>query len=96
MLQNGVLYVRKADNLLVIDCESGSDDGKYKGKLIHHYTDLNQSHGFTYDPDRKAIVNLRSYEERFTVLSWSSFQFQRGKKFVKRESDEEDKEDEQK
>ena len=36
VLLNGVLYVRKGENLLAVDCEAGSEDGKYKGKLIHH------------------------------------------------------------
>lgn len=73
VLLNGVLYVRKGENLLVVDCEAGSEDGKYKGKLIHHHSDLKSNFGFTYDPDRKAILSIRSYSDHFTILSWSSF-----------------------
>ena len=65
--------MRKGENLLIVDCEAGSEDGKYKGKLIHHNSDIKESFGFTYDPDRKAILAIRSYSDHFTILTWSSF-----------------------
>ena len=76
VFKNGVLYLRKGEQLAIVDCEAS--EGKFQGSLLHYSDDLKESFGSTWDSDCKAIVSIQRQSGTFNALTASTYSLPRG------------------